>query len=492
MSGIKRPCLLQNVFVPLFMCGLWLLYAPAHAQQTNASNTPVYHKTPCYKVVDIHILGNRQTKDKVILQEMRLKKDSTYCTTNLTKLLRRDERWIYATTLFNTVRVKLIPLDSTHVKIQVRLTERWYIYLFPILTLGNYSFLYWWEELDKNLRYLSYGMSMLHTNVTGRGDNVYLYSSFGNTPTFVLKYRSFYNKRPSGALIDYRAQGIYRFTSRIPHGNIAHRPLILNGNKAHLQFLTAIGVGYRPHTNIEHVVSQGFEYVRVSDTLHVLNPHFVLPAAHGAAPVRRDFFFTYALRLGVRTTSRYLLDDYSFKLNVERYGFGVFSGLNLTNVRMTYTHYIPLGKNWYMSTYWHLLTSFPFEQAYRDSQSVNWPFKWRGYNNYFLQSPAFIRANVLIKKRLFNWDIGIKKSKHALLEYLAHVPLIGYAYLYINGGYARSYPHFQDQWLNNKFLYAIGPGIDITTMYDVVFGTYYAFTPHGNNVGFTLKIGGGN
>ena len=475
----------------------WLLFAPIYAQKNVENKSSASDKSPvssCYTVAEIQIVGNNYTKERYILQEMSLHKDSTYCSKQWQEWLDKNEKLLYATNLFHTVQATWEVLPKKRVKIVMTLKERWFLYPLVHFEIEDYSYRYWWNNLNRDLNYISYGIGLYHINFTGLGDRLNVYFNFGNEPAVELFYKIPYKQKRSGALIGYTFSSIYRRLRTVVARNKSNRPQVLQAMDAFYGTFTTntFAVNYRPKVGIRHKFISGFQYVGISDTLHRLNPEFVQSAAQGSGKRRRNVVVSYELRLGDRIYHRYPLDSQQFWLHLTRYGTGIFSEINLSRIRLRYVKYIDVGRNWYISTLWHGAVSIPFEQAFYNAESLHFYQRLRGYDNYFIQGPLLFRGNIIAKKQVFNWNLGLKNSKNKLLQQFAHFPLVGYVYAYANMGYARSYPYQQELFLNDTLLYGGGLGVDILTFYDILIGGFYAFTRHGRNYGFSLSVGGGN
>src|SRR5690349_2721457 len=88
------------------------------------------------------ILGNKVTRDRIILRELSLKPGDTISSNRIDNQLVRDRAKIYNLRLFNTVVVRWMEFDSLAAKVDlvVEVSERWYIFPQPIFELSDRNF----------------------------------------------------------------------------------------------------------------------------------------------------------------------------------------------------------------------------------------------------------------------------------------------------------------------------------------------------------------
>ena len=123
----------------------------------------------------ILISGNGLTKDFVILREMTLKPGSVITRTALDY----DRDRIYSLGLFTQVEMHIIPTQAPKASVLVIVSERWYIYPYPILGIK-----------DRDWGKLYYGAGITHLNFRGRNEKLTASFVFGYDPGFFVSYRN--------------------------------------------------------------------------------------------------------------------------------------------------------------------------------------------------------------------------------------------------------------------------------------------------------------
>jgi outer membrane protein assembly factor BamA len=141
----------------------------ARAQNEAASDGEAAFNPVVAKIV---VQGNRQTKTKVILREMKTQVGDTIDV----ETLQDDQKRILNLGLFNRVEIRPEPQpEGLHLVVTV--TERLYFFPFPIFFIN-----------EKEWKKASYGAGMVHSNFRGRGETLALSGWAGYNPAINLDY----------------------------------------------------------------------------------------------------------------------------------------------------------------------------------------------------------------------------------------------------------------------------------------------------------------
>ena len=220
----------------LFICSLLSLQF-SYAQDTSVTNL----------IVDrVVIQGNEHTKDFVILREMTLKPGVLISQ----QLLEYDKNRIYSLGLFNEVQLQIIPFSDSVATIVVFVSERWYIYPYPIIGIkdGDWGKLY-------------YGLGLLNTNFRGRNEKLAMSFVVGYDPALTIFYRNPF----------LTSDGSYYLETRLSLNKIRNKSLLtipyVNGilqnnfDERHYSFMMSLGKRF----GISHTawVSAGYEVITV-------------------------------------------------------------------------------------------------------------------------------------------------------------------------------------------------------------------------------------
>ena len=133
---------------------------------------------------------------------------------------------------------------------------------------------------------------------------------------------------------------------------------------------------------------------------------------------------------------------------------------------------MPLPQNFYFSTVANINIKLPFNQPYFNQLLL-------GYNDAFLRgleyyvvdgvAGGFVRNTV--GKEIFSYVVptGFKSKTYARIPFKFYIK--GYA----DVGYVYNKTNSIANSLNNKLMYSGGIGLDIVSIYDVVFRIEYSF-----------------
>ena len=141
-------------------------------------------------VTSIEFKGNRKTKDKTILREMDFSQGDSIPIASLAERMEQNRLFIINTGLFILVKMNIKNWDqqNNHIQIEVDLQENWYIYPFPVFELADRNFNVWWQEFNRSLKRVNYGIRFFHINTTGRRDQLKLVLQAGFTQKYELSY----------------------------------------------------------------------------------------------------------------------------------------------------------------------------------------------------------------------------------------------------------------------------------------------------------------
>lgn len=160
---IKKNCLNRFLFL--------LLFLPLLAFSQNKLDLSKFNG----KVVkDIFVVGNKLTKPKVILREMQIKEGQIFNDS----LLQRSKERLENLWLFN--RVEMLPFsNSDSVSIIVSVTERWYLFPYPIFYI-----------VDRDWNKITYGFGFAHLNFRGWNEKLQASIHFGSRPGVKFFYEN--------------------------------------------------------------------------------------------------------------------------------------------------------------------------------------------------------------------------------------------------------------------------------------------------------------
>lgn len=246
MSGRDR---MAGTFVSLvlaFICLLVLFPLITRAQDSTAVPLADNEIVDSLWVVDTVIVkGNEHTKDYVVRREMSLQAGS-----RITKsMLTYDQNRIYSLRLFNQVQMKVLPTTPGYATLLVEVSERWYIFPFPILGLR-----------DRDWKKVFFGAGILHSNFLGRNEKLYAYVVFGYDPALSLSYRN--------PFLD--AEGTEFLEANLSLNIVQNKSILAEQGESNYDERHASGgATFGKRLGIAHTlwISTGYQFIEVSSNL---------------------------------------------------------------------------------------------------------------------------------------------------------------------------------------------------------------------------------
>ncbi|MEM8895651.1 MAG: BamA/TamA family outer membrane protein, partial [Bacteroidota bacterium] len=474
-----------------------LLKLSASAQTFQRSDTlrPKIDTTDRQVLISkIYILGNVKTKESIILRELNFTVGDQMLMSELKPIVARDEQKVFNLRLFNTSKITILETGADEVEILIQVTERWYTFPIPLFKLADRNFNDWWVNRGRDLSRVNYGLKLFKYNMRGRNERLRLVAQFGFTREFSLNYRIPYiNKKQKEGLIfnfsfDERKNVAYNTDN--PDG---HVPSFLESNDLEpnseyfdqilsTRYDADVTYSYRASFYSFHYVTLGFTSREVADTIVVLNPNML----GGGGTINRYFRLGYRFVRDLRDFVNYPLTGFYLRASTTKLGLGAYDDVDIWSADIQYSRYFDLKKGWYFSGTVAGTFSLPLDQPYAYNQALGFNRNLiRGYELDLIEGPRILLNKLNLKKQLF------KKTFHTVnppIDQLRNIPLAIYAKLFFDSGWVDNYPIYKRQGLNerltNTYLWGLGAGIDIVTLYDFVIRPEFTYNSDRNTFFF--------
>lgn len=433
----------------------------------------------------IIILGNKLTRNTIILRELSLKKGDIINEYDLPYVLEKDERKLFNLHLFNTATIKPLDLGNGILDLLVEVDERWYTFPIPIFQLSDRNFNEWWENYDHDLDRVNYGVKLYQYNVWGRNQTLILTAQFGFQRRFELMYRIPYiDKKQKQGLI---FQMDYIDAKNVADSTIDHKLDFIRADKV-IRNTRGIGLTYTYRNNfyVHHRLKYEYRQTTIDDTLQISNPNYL-----GPEKSKQQYdAVTYEFISDHRDVFAYPLRGYQLYLHVQQTGLGLRDDLKKTDGFLSFSGFLDLKKNFYLANLAYIYLSTPNNLPYFNYGSMGYDKIFvRGYEVYVIEGPRFFLNKTTLKKKIFSrvWQL-----ENPIIPQFNYFPLAIYLKTYADFGYVENYPDYSENgfntFLTNQFLGGAGFGIDFVTAYDVVLRFEYTFTTqHQNGFFFHLK-----
>ncbi len=415
----------------------------------------------CYEIKSIKIIGNKKTRNNIILRETDFVIGTKIKIKSLDSCLRQNENRIFNTRLFNKVTVSL---DTASAEIQILLEERWYIFPLPQLEFGDRNFNEWYKQRGADFRRLNLGLELIWRNVTGRNDNLNITFTEGFTQKYILKYQlPFLSKR--------QKEGFGFGVSYDNNKDVAYQTgkdslVFLRAEQLLRQrFNASVNFTYRKGFFTSHIIDLDFYANRIADTVAKLNPDYYLNGK-----TKQNYFgLSYTYIYDRRDIRAYALKGKFIKVDVEKCGLMPFDDIDLWILRAGHTQYWDLGKQFYFASLQKIKLSYPQIQPYSHARALGYSQDFvRGYEYFAIDGPHYFLNRNTLRRRLFSYQINFKKLMP--LESFKRMPFSVYLNAYFDWGFVISdrFAEINKKYMNQIIL-GYGLGLDIVTFYDRVF-----------------------
>ncbi|MFZ9504320.1 MAG: POTRA domain-containing protein [Cyclobacteriaceae bacterium] len=431
----------------------------------------------------IILAGNKVTQDRIILREMSLKTGDTIRQFQLNAALSQEKKRIYNLRLFNRVDLEPLELEPGRVDVLVEVQERWYTYPVPIFELSDRNFNEWWENYDRDLSRVNYGLRLYQYNFRGRNETLKLTARFGFSKRFDLYYKlpNLGKNQKHGLLFEY----VYSEPFNIAYRTDDHI-LTFIGAREPLRRGNSFATTYtfRKSFYRTHSIRAGYMDIGISDTIFRLNPGYL-------SQDRSQQFFTslsYRFVAEHRDVIAYPLKGYFVTATVTGVGLTPKEPARYLNFNGSFAWHRQVGDGLYFSLFSSVYANTNPGQPYAIISGLGYDRQYiRGYETYVIEGSVFSLNKVTLKKRILNREFP------AVMRFnqFSQIPLAIYIKAFSDFGYVNNYPFYQNEFLNtrlsNKPLAGAGFGIDFVSYFDSVLRLEYTFTSQATS-GLFLNI----
>lgn len=432
----------------------------------------------------IFIIGNKITRDQIILRELLFKSGDMVYSQDLPSILETDRRKVYNTRLFNTVEVKALALTNDTTDILVDVHERWYMFPSPIFELSDRNFNEWWQNYNHDFNRVNYGLRLYQYNFRGRNETVRATFQFGFTRNFSLAYRIPYidRKQKQGLGFEF---GVSE-SKNVAYRTVDHKFVFIEEKKDIVEITKSAGISYSYRNSFyeSHSINLDYQDATIADTVAILNPSFF----KNTSIQQKYFSLQYAFNSDHRDIAAYPLRGRYLFASARHTGF-MANGVNKTELQAGYARYFQLKHNFNISNYSYGYISTPNNQPYNLLGTLGYSNQViRGYEIYVIEGPQFILNKTTFKKKIFSHNY---KIQNLFIDQFSYLPIAVYLKTYADLGYVKNYASYERQGLNtrlsNQLLFGTGMGLDIVTSYDTVIRLEYSINHEGVS-GFYVNL----
>ena len=432
----------------------------------------------------IEIEGNKKTKDHIIFREMTFLVGDTINAIDLENEIQKSAHQILKTSLFTDCNILIQEWTNNELSLVVNLVERWYTIPIPQFKLADRNFNVWWNEHNRSLDRVTYGLKFTQYNVMGLNHTLRFTALSGYRQNLMMQYTMpYFNKEQSlgtKIIFDYSRQ---RETAVVTDSN---KHVFVKGDQfIYKKFFTGLLFTYRNKLHYSHNISIAYNHLNVGDTVITANPEYLQNDGN-----KQDYLnISYAFNIDYTDNFYYPLKGYFAKVGFSKTGFGIINDVNSLTFRGSYSKFSDLGKKWYLSNHIYGVKSFPDEQPFNIRPAAGFRERYvRGYELYVVDGHSYFINRNNIKYELF--DFKLRNLPSAQIESLKEIPFKFYVKAFADVGYVWDdfYHTLRYNSINNNLMASYGIGVDVVTLYDIGVRFEYAFNNLSEN-GLFLHFG---
>lgn len=475
MSNLQINQILR-LLIPLFFCPAMLV---AQADSL-VSGFVVVEK--------ITVSGNKKTKTGTILRELKLAAGDSILKSELPAALERNRLLLLNLGIFTEASIYVDQwLGPARVELKVKVTEGWYIYPVPILSLSDRNFNVWWNEFDRSFKRVNYGLDWSQLNLTGRADALKAKLQFGFTNRYELAYRSPGLNRTR--TLGLEASISYSRAHELSYKTTANKLDFLKVREAWQleQTLASVTLISRPKLFISQAFTLEYRDNRVSDTIaKVLNPDYFLESSTRQS----HFSAVYSLAFDYRDFRPYPLKGWRAFIEIRKNGLLPSDDLQLLRAFAEWNQYISFNDWLSLELIGKVRSSLPRRKPPQsNNQALGYGSNLvRGYDYYVVDGLDFGVLRTSWHWRVFDGQFNLGRAMP--VKAYRKMPIKLYFALNNDLGWAND-PHYAaTNPLANRLLYGYGPGLDFVLYYDKSFRFEWTWNDLGEG-GFYLRINTG-
>ncbi len=460
----------------LLLCSSFVL----HCLLTLAQEPSPIPAAESVRVMGVVINGNKITKEQIILRELLVQEGDTLDAAAVTDKLERSRQNLMNLSLFNTVAVLPVYVDSRTLLVEVTVNERWTIWPSPIFQLADPNFNTWW--LTKDFDRVNYGMYLYKYNFRGRNETIYVKAQFGYTKQFALRYKVPYidSKQRWGLSIG----GGYLEQAEVTAGTVGNKRILVrnpDGQNRNEQ-KADIEVSLRRSHDVRHFWRLGFTQAEVNDTVTERS----LDYFDGTATSTRFLSLGYSLIWDQRDMRIYPRAGHYEELRLDKLGLGAL-GENEPDITTLYA----TTKHW-----WRVTDALTLAMGLRGKHTWGTPPYYvqeglgyshfvRGYEYYVIDGESFVLGKGNVVLQLFK--PRTERVEAMPMEAFRTLYFALYLDLFVDAGRVWDKRYAADNFLANEWMIGYGLGLDLVTSYDQVLRGEYTFNALGED-GFFLHF----
>ena len=425
-----------------------------HPQSQNADTMLV--------IKQINIIGNKKTKENIILRELDLVVGDSFKIQDLNKRLDLNRRKLVNTNLFVTVELKSNQVVDNQIVIDIKLQEQWYVLGYPVFQIIDRNYAEWWQR-GADFTRTTYGIDFLHNNFRGKSEKLNLRLESGFTQRIDFGYRIPYIDKAQKTGLGFNLFYITNKTLAFRSINDTLNFFKSSDNLLRKRFSGAVYLKKRYGFYDNHFLELRYNNNSIADTISKLNPHYFLNSESSQKYFQLSYYFNYDFRDNVA----YPLRGKRYELSINKSGLFANDDINQLDVSAGYYWFKPITKKLFYGLTIKGKIAFPERQPFYNTRGLGYGGDLvRGYELYVVDGNSYFLIRNNFKYELINTKIHLKFLK---IKQFSTIPIGIYPNFFLDYGYVNNpFSNENKTRLANRSLYGGGIGLDLVTYYNLV------------------------
>jgi outer membrane protein assembly factor BamA len=422
-----------------------------------------------FLIVDnIHITGNKTTKDKIILNELLFKKGEFLDTTIIETIINQSRENLLNKSLFNFVTINYLVISSK-LCFFINVEERWYLWPTFMVKYEDRNFNSWLE--NKDLSRITFGAGIEKYNFRGLNQKIKFKFTVGYLQNLLFTYENLYldKKHKHSVSVNINFQKQHQISYLTQNNKLLDIKIVNNFAIRKSEILLIYK--FRPNLYVTHTVFLKNQSIEISDSVYLLNNNYL-----GGEKKIRFIHFLYEYEINHKDNNSYPLIGYYFKFSFQKNGVLIgYDDVNLGYIKIQAVKFIKLDKSFYFSSQLNSKLYYPVNQPYFNVQALGYDYFIRGYEYYVINGNLFFLNRNTLKYEVLSEKII--NLKFLPFKKFSKIHISSYLTLNFDYGFVRDFSKnnlIYKNNLTNRFLYGFGIGIDFVTYYDKVLRIEYS------------------
>ena len=421
------------------------------------------------RISAIEIEGNKKTRAYIINRELPYKVGDLVIKDSLLILNTIAQQQLFNTALFLEANVQTEELDSVNVKIKIQLKERWYF--FPLLYFRwvDRNFSQWWNEQNRSLDRVNYGINLRQGNATGNNDKLTIGYITGYTHQVTARYQiPFIDRQLKYGL----GLGWTQFNQKeINYATIGDKQVFLKTEDIiRSGYRGNVNLTYRPNLYERHSLQVGLGKESISDTAFAIASNF-LPN-HKKNYAYLDFNLAY---------SKIRFDYNAYPTKGASTDIALFQRFskesNLTALQFRQVVAYPIAPSRFVIAESLTIGRIMQQSNYSDRKLMGYGLmQMNGLEYYVVDGNAATLFKAAFHQRIGAYNVINPLTK----KFLPSVKYTFWIKAFSHLGYVYSQEKNKANPLANSLLRTAGIGLDVISIYDFVLNMEYSINQLGD------------